>query len=250
MNDRHVFQIDGSDSEAFLQGLITNDIQKLDQGLMYAALLTPQGKLIADFFLSRMKNVILIDVATCFADTLFARLQMYKLRSDVNISKTDLRVKRGTGPCPKHAVADCRHPALGWRQFGSTTANDDDGTDWDDIRVTHLIPESGIELNEDTYILEAGFEALNGVDFKKGCYVGQEVTARMHHKTDLRKGLRRVNVRGKAPVGTSIIADGKTVGTLYSQSRGFGIAHLRFQHIASNMVASEAVVNIVENDEV
>ncbi len=247
MNNRHIFRVEGTDTEEFLQGLITNDIRQLDQGLMYAALLTPQGKLIADFFLRRAEDAILIDVAECFAENLFNRLQMYKLRSDVNVNKTDLYVQRGTGPLPRYAVLDSRHPALGWRQIRSTPATDD-GTDWDNIRVTHLIPESGIELTEDTFILEAGFEALNGVDFKKGCYVGQEVTARMHHKTELRKGLRSVIVQGQSPVGSAILAAGKTVGTLYTQSRGFGIAHLRFQHFASDMRAGEAVISVVREN--
>ena len=103
--------------------------------------------------------------------------------------------------------------------------------DWDAIRVHHLIPESGIELvPDDTYILEAGFERLHGVDFRKGCYVGQEVTARMKHKTELRKGLVRVQIDGAAPVGTEITAqDGKPVGTLFTQSGGFAMAHLRLR---------------------
>ena len=118
--------------------------------------------------------------------------------------------------------------------------------DWDAIRVAHLIPETGIELiPNDSYLLECGFERLHGVDFRKGCYVGQEVTARMKHKTELRKGLVRVQVDGAAPVGTEIVtADGKPAGTLFTQSGGQAIAHLRLDRAEGEMRAGEAVVRV------
>ena len=91
-----------------------------------------------------------------------------------------------------------------------------------------MIPETGIELTPETYILEANFEALNGVDFKKGCFVGQEIVARMKHKTELKKGLRRVHVKGDAQTGDVITSLGKPAGTLYTISGDHGIAYLRF----------------------
>jgi tRNA-modifying protein YgfZ len=97
---------------------------------------------------------------------------------------------------------------------------------------------------DETYILEAGFERLHGVDFRKGCYVGQEVTARMKHKTELRKGLVQVRVEGEAPVGTEILADGKPAGTLYTQSGGLGIAHLRLDRAGGTMQAGDARVRM------
>ncbi len=152
--------------------------------------------------------------------------------------------RRGLGPAPDGAFADPRHPALGWRAYGRTAA----GTaaiDWDAIRVEHLIPETGIELIPDeTYILEAGFERLHGVDFRKGCYVGQEVTARMKHKTDLRKGLARVAVNGAASVGAEITSDGKVVGTLFTRSGDQAIAYLRFDRAGGPMLAGAARVGI------
>ena len=166
---------------------------------------------------------------------------MYRLRADVTLEMTPLRVSRGTGSAPEGAAADPRHPALGWRAYGETAT--DDGTDWDTIRVAHCIPETGVELIPDeTYILEAGFERLHGVDFRKGCYVGQEVTARMKHKTELRKGLVTVAVEGAAPVGTQILSDGKEAGVLYTQSGGRGIAHLRFDRADGTLRAGSALV--------
>lgn len=237
---RSIHQITGSDARSFLQGLITNDVAKIDQGLAYTAMLTPQGKYLADFFLFRLGNTIHLDVAADYAATLAQRLNMYRLRADVQITDVDMQMRRGTGPAPAGALADPRHPAMGWRLYGR--AADDDGTDWDRLRVAHCIPETGIELTPDTFILEAGFERLNGVDFRKGCYVGQEITARMKHKAALRKGLATVRIDGAAPVGSDITADGKPVGRLFTQADGRGIAHLRFDRASGPMQAGAATV--------
>ena len=189
---RRILEITGSEAESFLQGLVTSDLSRLDDGLVYTALLTPQGKYIADFFLLRHGDAIWLDVDESLAQMLIQRLSLYKLRADVQITETDKGVRRGTGPVPEGALADPRHPDLGWRLYGDEEG--DDGTDFDRIRVAHCIPETGIELTPDIFILEAGFGRLGGVDFRKGCYVGQEVTARMKHKTELKKGLALVAV--------------------------------------------------------
>ncbi len=240
---RRILRLTGADTADFLQGLITNDVAKLADGLVYAALLTPQGKYIADFFLTRDSGGILLDVAEALADDLIHRLTMYKLRADVAIAPAGLNLQRGTGTAPSGALADPRHNDLGWRAY-TAAAEADDGTDWDAIRVAHCIPETGIELTPDTFILEAGFESLNGVDFRKGCYVGQEVTARMKHKTELRKGLRVVELTGVVPVGTPILAGGKPVGTLFTQSGGRAIAYVRLDRATGDMLAGEAAVRL------
>ncbi|MFN3208760.1 MAG: YgfZ/GcvT domain-containing protein [Roseovarius sp.] len=239
---RKIYRISGADARSFLQGLVTNDIEKLDHGLVYAAMLTPQGKYLADFFLVPMDGQVLLDTDETLAAGLIQRLNMYKLRADVQIAETALAVWRGTTDRPEGAFDDPRHPALGWRLYGAEAG--DDGSDFDAIRVAHCIPESGVELTPDTFILEAGFERLNGVDFRKGCYVGQEVTARMKHKTELRKGLASVAVDGRAPVGTPITADGKAAGTLFTQSGDRAIAYLRFDRASGAMQAEEATVRL------
>ncbi len=241
--DRRLFLVTGNDREVFLQGLVTNDMRGLTTGLVYAALLSPQGKYLADFFLVPLGDAILIDVSDRIADALIRRLMMYRLRADIRIAPADMYVNRGLGTPPDGAFADPRHPALGWRLYGAG-AGSPPAIDWDAIRVEHLIPETCIELVPDeTYILEAGFERLRGVDFRKGCYVGQEVTARMKHKTELRKGLIRVAVDGSAPPGTGIAtADGKAAGTLFTQSQGHAIAWLRFDRSTGPLSAGGARV--------
>lgn len=241
MSNRRIVRLSGADCRSFLQGLVTNNVDRLDQGLVYAALLTPQGKYLADFFLAPDGDDVLLDVSEEIADALIKRLTMYRLRAAVEIAATDLQVARGTGTAPEGALADPRHPDLGWRLYGAEGG--DDGSDWEAIRVAHCIPETGIELTPDSYILEAGFEALNGVDFRKGCYVGQEVTARMKHKTELRKGLQVVSISGTAPAGTEITADGKPAGTLFTQSGDKAIAYLRYDRARGPLVAGDATLS-------
>ncbi|MDA7426522.1 CAF17-like 4Fe-4S cluster assembly/insertion protein YgfZ [Thalassococcus lentus] len=240
-DERQVIRVGGADARDFLQGLISNDVNKLAEGLVYTAMLTPQGKLIADFFLVPSGENILIDVHADLAAGLLQRLTMYKLRSAVDLEMTDRQVTRGLGEPPSGAFEDPRHPSLGWRGYDDQPGQD---VDWDAIRVAACVPQSGIELGPDTFILEAGFERLNGVDFRKGCYVGQEVTARMKHKTELRKGLATVTVDGSADVGTEITANDKAVGTLYTQSGGQGIAYLRFDRAQSEMMADGALLRL------
>ena len=240
MPERTVLSISGADRVSFLQGLVTNDVTKADGGIIYTALLTPQGKFIADFFVIGEPDRLLIDVATSHAQTLGQRLTMYRLRAAVAIEQTDLVVSRGTGDMPEGAFADPRHPAMGWRMYGETDVSDT--TDWDSLRVAHLIPKTGIELTPDTYVLEAGFEALHGVDFKKGCFVGQEIVARMKHKTVLNKGLAQVSLSGQANAGDPITADGKPAGTLYTVSGDKALAYLRFDRATGEMQSGEATL--------
>ena len=237
---RRILALSGPDRVAFLQGLVTN---KVGDAPCWAALLTPQGKYLADFFLARDPDGgLYLDIATPLAADTLKRLTLYRLRADVQIAPSGLHVLRGLGEPPAGALPDPRHPALGWRGF-STAPGQAPAIGWDAIRVEHVIPESGIELiPDDSYILEHGFERLHGVDFRKGCYVGQEVTARMKHKTELRKGLVRVVVEGAAPVGSEILAEGKPAGRLFTQSGGRAIAYLRFDRSEGPLTAGSARV--------
>ncbi|MCC5956281.1 MAG: folate-binding protein YgfZ [Natronohydrobacter sp.] len=239
---RAIIRVSGPDASGFLQGLVTNDLRALPQaGILYAALLSPQGKYLADFFLVADGEDILIDVAESLAEDVLRRLSLYKLRSAVTVMREELPVSRGTGPTPEGALVDPRHPTLGWRLYG--VALPEDGTDWAALRVAYCIPETGIELIPDeTFILEAGLDRLNGVDFRKGCYVGQEVTARMHHKTELRKGFVTVDISGPAEQGAEILAGGKPAGQVFTRSGDRAIAYLRFDRAGDAMMAGEAKV--------
>jgi len=252
--ERSVLRLGGTEVRDFLQGLVSNDMRRLEAGAVYAALLTPQGKYLFDFFLIAEGGDVLVDVAADRAEALAQRLTLYRLRRAVTIAPAGLAVARGLGPAPAAglAVADPRHPALGWRAYGRDAAALVAGMDALDpaemtrLRIAHGVPETGIELIPDeSYILEMGFERLHGVDFRKGCYVGQEVTARMKHKTELRKGLARVAVAGAAAPGTPILAGEKPAGTLHSVADGEGLAYLRLDRATGPLSAGSAAVTLL-----
>ncbi|MFK7943699.1 MAG: folate-binding protein YgfZ [Paracoccaceae bacterium] len=259
---RGVIAMAGSDARAVLQGVVTNDMDRLAPGVpLYAALLTPQGKYLFDFFLiDTGEGRILIDVARDRGQDLARALMGYCLRRDARIVGTgamEVGLCLGDGPQPSTSenvavVPDPRDHALGWRLYGTDLAEtlgacplDTDTTaQLNTLRVRLGVPETGVELiPNDTFILEAGFERLAGVDFRKGCYVGQEVTARMKHKTELRKGLVQVAVRGWADPGTAVTLGGKPAGTLFTVVDGAGLAHLRFDRAGLGMTAGDAVVD-------
>lgn len=238
---RKVFRFSGTDARKFLQNLITNDIKRLDTGPVYSALLTPQGKFIADFFLIADGNDILMDVDAGAAATLIPRLNMYKLRAEVTISETDLIVSRGLNDAPEGAVADPRDANLGWRYYGAEDHNMNT-VDWDALRVDHKIPEMGHELDAESYILEMGFEGLNGVDFRKGCYVGQEVTARMKHKTELRKGLVRLIADADIPENADVMSNGKVIGRTHTSAGKRALAYLRYDRADGDISVNDISV--------
>ena len=238
---RKVFRISGTDARRFLQNLITNDVKRLDTGPVYSALLTPQGKFIADFFLIPAGNDVLLDVDADASTTLIPRLNMYKLRADVTISETDLIVSRGLENAPEGAVADPRDANLGWRYYGAEDLGTDT-VDWDALRVDHKIPEMGRELDAESYILEMGFEGLNGVDFRKGCYVGQEVTARMKHKTELRKGLVRLIADADIPENADVMSNGKVIGRTHTSAGKRALAYLRYDRADGDISVNDISV--------
>ncbi len=253
-HDRAVLQVSGADRITFLQDLVTNDLERLSEGAVYAALLSPQGKYLFDFFLFPLDAAVGIEVQADRAAALAQRLGMYRLRAKVEIGASDLQVVQVFGDRPEGGLvfADPRDPALGWRVYTETpdelAAGMDKATeaDWTALRVTHLVPETGIELQpEEAYILEQGFERLHGVDFRKGCYVGQEVTARMKHKTELRKRLVKVAISGaEAAPNTPVLCKDRPVGELFSVSGGAGLAYLRLDRIDGAMTAGDAVLEL------
>ena len=256
MEDRAVLRVSGADAREFLQGIVTNDVASIDGAPVYAALLSPQGKYLFDFIMVADGADILLDVAAERAPALVQRLSLYRLRADVTIEPAGLTVVVGEGDAPDAPIlfTDPRHPELGWRAIVEDPAGFCAGVKPlapEQViarRVALGVPESGFELRpEESFILEMGFERLHGVDFHKGCYVGQEVTARMKHKTALRKGLARVEIGGDAPPsGTEIMAGEKTAGVLWTSAGGEGLAYLRFDRIAPDMTAGSARITPIE----
>lgn len=244
MNDRSVIEIQGQDRVKFLQNLVTNDVANLDQGPIYTAILTPQGKFLADFFLIERDDYILLDTHRQLAEGLLKRLNMYRLRADVQLGLTDIVVSRGIDMPPAGAMSDPRDPAMGWRLYHDSDMSQPD-INWTARRIAAGIPEYPHELTTDSYILEMGFERLNGVNFKKGCYVGQEVTARMKHKTELKKGLARFTFDQNAPnSGEIVTADGKSAGYVSSASGKQALGYSRFDRAHDIFCDGVAIIKV------
>lgn len=244
---RGFLRVTGPDREKFLQGLVTQDMGRvIREGIGYGAMLTPQGKLLADFLLVAEPEAVLIDVAEDLAEDLARRLVMFKLRSKAAVERVEGAVTRGIGPMPEGALADPRDPALGWRLYG-VALEQGAPVDWEALRIAALVPETGAELVPgDSFVLELGFERLNGVDFRKGCYVGQEVTARMYHKTTLRRQLMVLSVAEPVPVGTPVLMeDGREAGVLYTQAGGRGLALMRVDRAEGALSADGKPVAVV-----
>lgn len=276
--NRAVLRVEGPEAQKFLQDLVSNDVAPAapDRGV-YAALLTPQGKLVADMILWRpAPERFLLDVAESFAADLFKKLSLYKLRSAVELAREpDLRVRLTwaenaadgevvDAPGDENALcggADPRDARLGRREVipascadaGSKSENVS-ATDfevWDRLRVSLGVPASGLDLRAgDAYPLEYGFERLSGVDFRKGCFVGQEIVARMKHKAELKKGLFRLTFDGPAPEpGLDVLADGKPAGSVGSSRDGVALALLRFDRAELPLSVGDAAVTALERVE-
>ena len=249
-DDRRTVTVSGPDARDFLQGLITSDVDRASEALSYGALLTPQGKYLFDFFLQSVGQGYRLDVAADRAAAFVQRLAMYRLRARVDVSPGAERVFLVRDTIP--GQVDPRHAALGSRLYGDAPPDGfrEDAAfaaEYGALCVRHGIPRSGIELLPDaSYILEAGFERMGGVDFRKGCYVGQEVTARMRHKTELRKGLVQVKIDGDATPGAAVeTADGREAGHLHSVAGGLGLAYLRLDRAAGPMRSGSAELAVL-----
>jgi folate-binding protein YgfZ len=232
LDDRAVIAVSGSDAEAFLQGLITNNVEKANPAI-YAALLTPQGKVMFDFVLHRIADGFLLDASAEQAGDLLTRLKMYKLRAAVDVTACpDLAVYAAWGDdAPAVKPADPRLPALGRRWIG---ARDDGATAaiaaYHSHRLGLGVPNSADMGGE--FLLDANGEELHAVDFRKGCFVGQEVTARMKHKAKPRRRLMPVAGALPAP-GTRLTTEsGDEAGEMATGTDGHGMASLRIDRIA------------------
>ena len=225
MGGRSGIRVGGEDRVDFLQDLVTNDVRAAEASPVYAALLTPQGKFLADFFLVAQGDTLLIDAAEGAAAGLLQRLTMYRLRRKVTLEPTALSVTAGVGDAPEGALPDPRLSGA-WRLYGA----EGPGELSDEVRIEHMIPAYGAELiPNESYVLEQGFERLGGVDFRKGCYVGQEIVARMKHKTELRKGLARLTLGGPGALGDAVLdAQSREAGRLTTVAGVRALALLRY----------------------
>ena len=258
--DRGVIKVIGDDARKFLHGLVTADMLDLTPGTArFCALLTPQGKIIADFFVTEAPQAdgggFFLDIPRALAATLFEKLNLYKLRAKVLIedlteilgviaawdgqgTTKDCTTKQGL------CYADPRLPALGLRimiapHHAAAAANDlgatlVDAEDYEAHRIALGIPRGGLDFAYgDAFPHEADMDQLGGVDFAKGCYVGQEVVSRIEHRGIARTRAVALRYDGAPPEsGAPITAGERQVGMMGSAARGRGIALIRLDRVA------------------
>lgn len=241
---RGIIRLSGPDRIRFAQSLFTNDLTLLDgQPVLYAALLTPQGRFLHDFFLFNVENTLLLECeGGARAEDLARRLNAYRLRTDVNITvQPHARVTSllpgapRPGVLPEGAILypDPRHKDMGSRILLTDEVINQERRDfalWDRHRIALCIPDGSRDiLQEQDTVIEAGLDRLHGVSFTKGCYVGQELTARLHHRGLTKKRLYTVQkADGLPPAGADIrLKDGHLAGQMRSSCRDRGLALLR-----------------------
>lgn len=239
LTDRAVLRIAGADARPFLQGLLTNDIDRLapDKPL-WAGFLSPQGKYLYDMILfDPGEDGLLADVEAARADELLKRLTMYRLRRDVTIERSEQHVYVAWDGTVADAPADPRLSDLGQRWIAASADTNATAEDYDRHRLLLGIPDGSRDLVVDKLMwLESNAVELNGVSFAKGCYVGQENTARMHHRDRLRKRLLPVRFEGTGISDPTIRAGEREAGELRSHRDGMGVAYLRLEHIGDQQL--------------
>jgi folate-binding protein YgfZ len=249
--DRSVLAVTGADRVGFLNGLVSNDVAQAAPGrAVWTALLTPQGKYLADFFILAEADRLLLDCAAGQAALVSARLLRYRLRADVAIAPAPLAVHAAWDGMPDAeggiAAPDPRLPEAGWRilSAGPLTATAS-AEDLDIHRLTLGLPDGVQDLEPDkTVLLEAGFDELGGVSWTKGCYMGQELTARTRYRGLLKRRLLPVHGALLPPHGTPITAADRVVGDMRSSRGGVGLALLRLDALDQPLQAVGHAVSV------
>lgn len=238
---RAVLAVSGPDAGHFLHNLLTADVEHLADGeARYAALLSPQGKILFDMLVLRQGDGFLIDCAAAQRAALMKRLALYKLRAKVEIApRDDLAVTVSPGEIAG-GYADPRTQAIGWRMISPAGAPEARG--YDAARIALGLADSEADLGSGEFFPhEANLDQLGGVSFKKGCYVGQEVVSRMEHRGTARSRILPVKLAGETPPkGTDIRAGDRQVGTLLSGAGKHALALLRLDRLAEAAAPLEA----------
>ena len=242
--DRSVLLVAGPDAHGFLQNLVTADLDSLAEGeARPAALLTPQGKILFDFLVSRAGgDGLRLDVAAGARGDLAKRLTLYKLRAKVTVSPSDEPVAAfWNEPAPERALADTRFPSGVFRLYGpDAERSGEDAAGFEALRLAAGIAEAERDFPaSDVFPHDVLLDQNGGVSFRKGCFVGQEVVSRMQHRGTARRRIMVLRAEGHLTPGANLEAGGKGIGTVLSATGSLGIGMVRIDRLADALRAGE-----------
>ncbi|MFC3068583.1 CAF17-like 4Fe-4S cluster assembly/insertion protein YgfZ [Phenylobacterium soli] len=258
LNSRALIAVGGPDWRTFLQGLITQDVETLKPGeARFGALLTPQGRLLYDLFVVGREDGCWLDVEAEHRDAILQRLTMYRLRAKVELGKDETPVAilypGGEGPAPGAGwTPDPRLPALGWRGYGAeepagAAVADEDAREAQKLALG--VPGPADWGSDRLYPIEANFDLLNGIDFKKGCFVGQETTSRMKRRGTVKTRMLPIRFEGPAPEpGAEILAGTLRAGEVLSGREGGAMALVRLDRIDGELAVNGRPIRVEKPD--
>jgi hypothetical protein len=242
LDNRSVIKISGGDAKKFLQGLTTNDTNQISsENWLYSYMLSPQGRILFDFFMIEDRDSVLLDCPRSHVVEIMKKLVMYKLKSDIKIEdlSSKLFVYISLEPISQKSFQDPRDKNLPLRTISPAIDCGDTSmlSTYHNIRITHKVPDYDLDMVYNRSLPEEiGAERINAVSFTKGCYVGQEVTARLHHRGKLRKFIYVVeSVSGDIPAKESeFLVDGKKIGVMLGAYQSKGLALINIDAIDSD----------------
>ncbi|MGV8930098.1 MAG: YgfZ/GcvT domain-containing protein [Brevundimonas sp.] len=248
LDSRALIRVSGRDARPFLHNLLTQDVETLLPGdLRFGALLSPPGRLLFDLFLWGEADAVVLDVAADRRDALLQRLALYRLRAQVGIEPDERPVFAAFGgDLPDGFTADPRTPALGGRRLGGDATPDATEDDWQAHRLTAGVPDPAADtLSDKTYVIEANFDLLNGVDFQKGCFIGQETTSRMKRRGAIKTRMVPITFDGAVPAfGTEVLNGELRAGEVLSGRDGGAMAALRLDRLEGGLTVDGRAVEV------
>lgn len=254
---RGVVELTGPDRVTFLNGLVSNDIAKAGpETAIWAALLTPQGRYLFDFFVFADETRLLLELTRQDIPALVEKLRRFKLRADVEIAESSenfqvYAIWQGTPPTAPLTAADPRLPVAGYRCLTPKNMTCSAiAQDYAAHRISLGLPDSAPDLEAGkTLLLEAGFDELHGIDWQKGCYMGQELTARTKYRGLVKRRLVPITVtEPNPPVGTPVLADGQEVGSLRSSAGLHALAMLQVSALKQPLFIGDQPVEVLRPD--
>jgi len=233
LSSRALVRVSGPDARSFLHGLLTQDVEGLAPGaLRFGALLTPQGRMLFDLFLWGEADAVILDVAADRRAALMQRLGLYRLRAQVEIAIDDRPVLAAWPGVPADFVADPRLTALGGRALGEVAMPDADEAAYQAHRLSLGVPDPTLDLDDTTYPIDGGLDRLNGIDFAKGCFIGQETTSRMKRRGEIKKRMLPLTFDGPPPAPGAEVLNGELrAGEVRTGLNGAAIALLRLDRL-------------------